>query len=271
MDISKCKLLADKLEKWFNVLDKAAVAFSGGIDSSLVAFTARKYLGRENAIAVISISESLKSKDLIEARALCLQYDIVLKEIDPKEIENSDYANNPINRCFYCKTALYNEMEKLIVEEFPGYTVLNGSNYSDFGDFRPGLKAADQYKVLSPLAECKFTKEDIREVSKYYGLPNWDKPASPCLSSRFPYGEHITVEKLKMVEQAEDFLNGLGFNEVRVRIIGKSALIEVPTERIEELKEMSQEIEPKIKSIGFITSIVDEEGFVSGKLNRGVV
>jgi uncharacterized protein len=236
-----------------------------------VAYTARKCLGKSNAIAVISVSESLKSKDLREARDFCDQYDILLKEINSREMEDSNYRKNPINRCFYCKSALYTEMEKLIADEFSGYIVLNGNNYSDFGDYRPGHKAADEYRVLSPLAECKFTKEDIREVSRWYGLPNWDKPASPCLSSRFPYGEHITVKKLKMVEQAEDLLNELGFDEVRVRIIGNSACIEVPSDRISELKNLADKIDTKIKTLGFVTSTIDEEGFVSGKLNRGIV
>jgi pyridinium-3,5-biscarboxylic acid mononucleotide sulfurtransferase len=186
-------------------------------------------------------------------------------------LDDINYSKNPVNRCFYCKSALYNEMEKMISEEFPGYKVLNGNNFSDFGDFRPGLKAADEHKILSPLAKCRFTKEDIREVAKWYGLPNWNKPASPCLSSRLPYGENVTVEKLRMVERAEDLLNSFGFDDVRVRFIHNSARIEVPGDRVSELKMIFKKIEPQFKSFGFENSVIDEEGLVSGKLNRGIV
>jgi pyridinium-3,5-biscarboxylic acid mononucleotide sulfurtransferase len=271
MGMTESKILADRLEKWFTGVNRVAVALSGGIDSSLVVFAARKYLGKENTLAVISASASLKSKELKEARNFCSRYDILLKEIDSGEIEDLNYSNNPINRCFYCKSALYNEMEKLIVNEFPGYTILNGNNFSDFGDFRPGLQAAENYKIMSPLAECRFTKEDIREVSNWFGLPNWSKPASPCLSSRFPYGESITKEKLKMVEKAEDLLNTYGFEDVRVRYMNNSARIEVPVNRVAELKNVFDEIKSEFESFGFIDSMVDEEGLVSGKLNRSIV
>ena len=126
----------------------------------------------DNVIAIISASASVKQRELKDARNFCKQYDIPLQEIDANEIEDSNYRENPINRCFFCKSALYSEMEKTIAEKFPGYVVLNGNNFSDFGDFRPGLEAAEKHKVFSPLAECKFTKEDIRIVAKYYKLPN---------------------------------------------------------------------------------------------------
>jgi pyridinium-3,5-biscarboxylic acid mononucleotide sulfurtransferase len=269
--MGESKILADRLEKWFSNVNKAAVALSGGIDSSLVVFASRKYLGKENTLAVISASASLKSKELREARDFCSRYDILLKEIDSREIEDLNYSNNPINRCFYCKSALYNEMEKLVTKEFPGYSILNGNNFSDFGDFRPGLKAAENHKIFSPLAECRFTKEDIREVSNWFGLPNWNKPASPCLSSRFPYGESITKEKLKMVEKAEDLLNTYGFEDVRVRYMNNSARIEVPVNRVAELKNVFEKIKPEFESFGFINSAVDDEGLVSGKMNRPVI
>jgi pyridinium-3,5-biscarboxylic acid mononucleotide sulfurtransferase len=270
MEMNNGELLAERLEKWFSKINNAAIALSGGIDSSLVAYAARKYLDKENTIAVISASASLKIKDLKEARNFCRKYDIILKEIDAREMDDANYRKNPVNRCFYCKSALYSEMEKLIADEFPGYTVLNGNNFSDFGDYRPGLKAADDHKILSPLAECKFTKEDIREVSQWFGLPNWSKPASPCLSSRFPYGENITIEKLKMVEKAEDLLNTYGFEDVRVRFVKNSASIEVPGNRIADLRFVFDKILPEFKSFGFENSVIDGEGLVSGKLNRGV-
>lgn len=262
--------IAEQLEKWFQKIDKAAIALSGGIDSSLVAYVARKQLGRENVIAIISASASVKQRELADARNFCIQFDIKLHEIDAREIDDSNYRDNPINRCFFCKSALYNEMEKTIAEKYNDYAVLNGNNYSDFGDFRPGLKAAEEHKVYSPLAECKFTKEDIRAVAKFYELPNWNKPASPCLSSRFPYGEEISVNKLKMVEKAEDVLNDFGFDDVRVRYIDSGARIEVPSHQLSNLKKSYDKISSAILSFGFDKCEIDHEGLVSGKLNRKI-
>jgi pyridinium-3,5-biscarboxylic acid mononucleotide sulfurtransferase len=262
--------LTEKLEGWFKKIDKAVIALSGGIDSSLVAYAARKQLGKEKTVAVISVSASVKVKELTDARNFCLKFDIRLVETDAREIDDENYRNNPINRCFFCKSALYNEMERLVADRFPEYNVLNGNNFSDFGDFRPGLQAADDHNIYSPLAECKFNKEDIRLVSKHYGLPNWNKPASPCLSSRFPYGESISVNKLKMVEKAEDLLNNYGFEDVRVRYINNIARIEVLADKIPELEAVFVEIKPKIISIGFLNCEIDSEGLVSGKLNREI-
>lgn len=260
--------LINRLEGWYSKIDKAAIALSGGIDSSLVAYTARKILKKENVIAVISASASVKQRELNDARLFTEQYDIPLKEVDAREIDDPNYVQNPINRCYFCKSALYNELDQLVAETFRGYTVLNGNNFSDFGDYRPGLEAADQHKVLSPLAECEFSKKDIRTVAKFYGLPNWNKPASPCLSSRFPYGESITEGKLKMVEQAEDILNDFGFDDVRVRYFDNKAKIEVPSDRIQELEHSFPEIQSKVTSFGFDDCSIDSEGLVSGKLNR---
>lgn len=262
--------LTERLEGWFSKIDKAAIALSGGIDSSLVAFAARKELGKENSVAIISVSASVKAKELNDARNFCSKYDIQLVEIDAREIDDENYRNNPINRCFFCKTALYTEMEKQIAEHFADYAILNGNNFSDFGDFRPGLQAAEEHKIFSPLAECKFEKEDIRLISRHYGLPNWNKPASPCLSSRFPYGEAISVDKLKMVEKAEDLLNNCGFEDVRVRYIENNARIEVEADKIRKLEAVFNEIRPKIISFGFNDCEIDPEGLVSGKLNRAI-
>jgi uncharacterized protein len=262
--------LQHTLENWFKPFKNILIALSGGIDSSLVAFVARKKLGRENVAAVISSSASVKTKDLVDARTFCDQFDISLHEIDAEEINNPEYRKNPVNRCFFCKSALYSELARLVSAEFPGYIILNGNNFSDMSDYRPGLQAADNHNIRSPLAECKFTKEDIRILSRYYGLPNWNKPASPCLSSRFPYGETINVEKLRMVEKAEDLLNEFGFNDVRVRYSDKSARIEVPSSDIAKLKRMYSRLEPSLLSVGFESCDIDPEGLVSGKLNRRI-
>lgn len=268
LNIENVEMLRERLESWFSKVERAVVALSGGIDSSLVAFAARKMLGRDNVIAVISASASVKNKELNEAREFCNRYNIQLVEIDAGEIEDMNYRENPLNRCFFCKSALYTALDNLILEKFPGYVVLNGNNYSDFGDYRPGLKAAEDHKVYSPLADCSFTKDDLRSVAKTYGLPNWNKPASPCLSSRFPYGEAIDTEKLKMVEKAEDLLNNYGFDDVRVRYIKNTARIEVPPDRVSELKILFDQIAPQISAFGFDDAEIDPEGLVSGKLNR---
>jgi uncharacterized protein len=262
--------LSISLEEWMGKINKAAIALSGGIDSSLVAYVARQVLGKENVVAVISASASVKEKELTDARNFCKRYNIALQVIDAKEIDDQNYRENPINRCFFCKSALYSAMDKLISTKYAGYSVLNGNNFSDFGDFRPGLQAAKDNKVRSPLAECKFTKEDIRKLAHHYGLPNWNKPASPCLSSRFPYGEEISVEKLKMVEKAENLLNDFGFNDVRVRYIKNSARIEVPSEQVNELRLVFDQMSSSIQSFGFEGCEIDSEGLVSGKLNRAI-
>ena len=264
------KSLVLELEDWFIKIEKALIALSGGIDSSLVAFVARKILGDENTVAVISASASVKVKELRDAKRFCDMYNIHLDEIDAREIDNSSYRENPLNRCYFCKSALYTELEALASKKYTGFTVLNGNNYSDLGDFRPGLKAAEQFRVMSPLAECHFSKEDIRRVAKFYGLPNWNKPASPCLSSRFPYGESISEAKLKMVEKAEDVLNDFGFDDVRVRYINNTARIEVPSEKISGLRLIFKDIKPKVLSFGFNDCEIDPEGLVSGKLNRNI-
>lgn len=256
------------LQKWFQNQDKVIVALSGGVDSCLVAFLARKFLGKQNAISVISHSASLKARDLKDARNFCERYDIQLEVVDAKEIEDENYASNPINRCYFCKTALYSELVALIDQRFAGYKILNGNNYSDFGDYRPGLQAADEKEVLSPLAACQLTKEDIRDISRHYDLFVWDKPASPCLSSRFPYGEAITIQKLRMVEKAEELLYEEGFRDSRVRYFKKSAKIEVPASQVEQLKKKWNNIAGQITALGFEDCILDEEGLISGKLNR---
>lgn len=270
MGLNQIENKVPEIESWFKInCTKVIVAFSGGVDSCLVTFLARKFLGKENTLAVIADSPSLKRKDLEIAKSFCKEFDINLEIIHTKELENPNYASNPIDRCYFCKFTLYDEL-KLIADKYPGTDMLNGQNFDDLGDYRPGIKAAKEYKVLKPLADCNFTKIDIREMAQYFNLPTWDKPASPCLSSRIPYGQEVTVDKLRQIEEAENMLNSLGFEDVRVRHFGDRAKIEVPADQLVKLKMYEETIRENIKDIGFENCEIDEEGLVSGKLNRAI-
>jgi len=264
---TEVKLL--KLEKWFKEQPGSIVAFSGGIDSSLLLFLARRWQGRKAAIGVISDSESLKRKDFQLAQSFSSQFDIILEVIETRELEDERYNQNPVDRCYFCKDHLYTDLQA-ISKKYPGFPVLNGTNADDYGDYRPGMKAAEVYKVCAPLADCGITKEEIREIARYFELPNWNKPASPCLSSRIPYAHSITKKKLVEIEEAENLLNSFGFEDVRVRHYGDHGKIEVRSEEIPRLLEMKTSLVEKIREIGFPEVVIDEEGLVSGKLNRSI-
>jgi len=257
----------EQLKRWFAQKPGYIVAFSGGIDSSLVLFLARHWEGKEKAIGVISRSESLKDKDFQLATDFSARFDIHMEVIETRELEDERYSENPIDRCFFCKDHLYKDLQR-IRDKFPGFEVLNGTNADDHGDYRPGLKAAQKYEVLSPLAECQITKGEIREIARSFDLPNWDKPASPCLSSRVPYAHQITKKKLVEIEEAENLLNTFGFEDVRVRHYGDHGRVEVPAKELPRLMDMKEDVVKGIKAVGFEKVVIDEEGLVSGKLNR---
>lgn len=256
-----------QLEEWFSKRKGSIVAFSGGIDSTLVLFLARKFQGKENAIGVISNSESLKQKDFKLAQDFCKKFDINLEVIKTEELVDKRYNQNPENRCYFCKEHLFHDLQT-IKDKYTDFEVLSGTNYDDLGDYRPGLQAAAKYKVLSPMVDCNLTKEELREIAKHFELPNWDKPASPCLSSRIPYNHQITKEKLQQVEDAENILNNYGFKDVRVRHYETYGQIEVQKEELEKLFLLEDELVEKIKNVGFNRLVIDREGLVSGKLNR---
>lgn len=258
------------LENWFLQHPRVLVALSGGVDSCLVAFVARKVCDYDNAIAVIGDSASLKRRDLDIALTFCNDNNIRYQLIQPNEINDPNYRQNPVDRCYWCKSSLYQDMIKLRNEQYPDYTMVNGNNKSDWSDYRPGLKAADQFEALSPLADCGMVKDDIRDMAHHFGLAIWDKPASPCLSSRFPYGELITIEKLKQVEDAETVLSENGFADARVRYFGTKARVEVPAFQINQLKQKISLIKERFEGLGFVETEIDEEGLVSGKLNREI-
>lgn len=257
----------DLLEEWFSKRKGSIVAFSGGIDSTLVLFLARKFQGKQNAIGVISNSESLKSKDFELAKDFCKTFDIHLEIIKTLELADERYNKNPENRCYFCKEHLFHDLQS-VKEKYPEFDVLSGTNYDDLGDYRPGLQAAAKYKVLSPMVDCNLSKDELRQIAKHFELPNWDKPASPCLSSRVPYNHQITREKLQQIEDAENILNDFGFKDVRVRHYGTYGKIEVKKEELEKLLLVENEVLDKIRNVGFQELKIDKEGLVSGKLNR---
>ncbi len=256
-----------RLRRWFADCPGAVVALSGGVDSSLVAYLAFESLGSAHCLAVISASASLKMRDLDEARNFCDGYGIPLRVIATEELLDPNYFSNPTNRCYFCKHTLYGDLEEIVTERAPAW-ILNGTNADDAFDYRPGLQAAAEFAVRSPLAECELTKEDIREVSAALGLACWDKPASPCLSSRIPYGERVTFDKLRRIEAAESLLNELGFSVCRVRHAGDSARIEVPPDEVAACLNLEDELIEQFTALGFAGVEIDREGFVSGKLNR---
>jgi uncharacterized protein len=189
--------------------------------------------------------------------------------IETRELDDERYNENPVDRCYFCKEHLYTDL-RAVTDKYPGYSVLNGTNKDDYSDYRPGLKAADEYEIFSPLAECDVTKEEIRKIARYYHLPNWDKPASPCLSSRIPYTHKITKKKLVEVEKAEDLLNSFGFEDVRVRHYGDHGKVEVRKEDLPRLMEIKDKVVKGIREVGFTDVVIDEEGLVSGKMNRAI-
>jgi uncharacterized protein len=249
-------------------LGSVAVALSGGVDSAVVAKAAHLALG-DRAIAVTGVSSSLAAGELEQAKAIAAAIGIRHEVISTDEFANPSYVRNAPDRCYHCKTELYTQLDGL-TERFGVNVVVNGANADDIGDYRPGMRAATEHAVRSPLAECGFTKADVRELARHWDLPIWDKPASPCLSSRVAYGEEVTPERLKMIDAAEQYLRSLGLRTVRVRYHkGDLARLEIPTEAIPSLCEPAtrQSLATHLRSLGFRFITLDLEGFRTGSLN----
>jgi uncharacterized protein len=258
----------DQLKALFADLDKALIAYSGGIDSALVAKIAHDVLG-DGAIALTAESPSLLPEDLEEAITQAAQIGITHKIVQTYELENPNYASNPVNRCYFCKSELHDTLKPLALEWGYPY-VVDGVNADDLHDYRPGIQAAKERGARSPLAEVGVTKAEVREMAKYLGLPYWDKPAQPCLSSRFPYGEEITIPKLQRVGRAEVYLRRLGWKNIRVRSEGDTARIEVLPDQVKEfvLQTDLPTLIDTFKAYGFLYVTLDLEGYQSGKLNQ---
>jgi uncharacterized protein len=243
----------------------ALLAFSGGVDSSFL-LRALKISGIP-FIAITGKSETVPEKAIQQAVSFALQEDVQHRVIETGELQNESFLNNPPDRCFFCKQDLFMRMQKIAEKECFD-AVFDGSNADDLKDFRPGRRAAQMYGVQSPLAEAGLSKGEIRQLSKTLGLDTWNKPSSPCLSSRFPYGQRITLPRLRRVEQAEDYLRSIGIGTVRVRLHNDVARIEVAEHEMVLLLKNRQDVSDRLKSLGFIFVSLDLEGFRSGSLNR---
>lgn len=254
----------------FQEMGTALIAYSGGIDSTLVAKVAFDILG-DRSVAITAVSPSLLPEELDEAQQQAEIIDIKHELIETEEMNNPNYTSNPLNRCYFCKSELHDKLKPLAIERGYPY-VIDGVNADDLQDYRPGIQAAKERGVRSPLAEMGITKVEVREMTKILGLPWWDKPSQPCLSSRFPYGEEITYEKLYRVGRAEIYLRKLGYRNLRVRSDGDTAKIELLPEQITDfvVKTNLNEVVSHFQSLGFIYVTLDLEGYRSGKLNQVV-
>ncbi|CAD5914334.1 putative protein slr1717 [Planktothrix tepida] len=257
-----------QIQALFQEMEQALIAYSGGVDSTLVAKIAYDVLG-DRALAVTAVSPSLLPEDLEEARLQAAEIGIQHQEIETQEMQNPNYTSNPINRCYFCKSELHDTLKPLAQKWGYSY-IVDGVNADDLKDYRPGIQAAKERGVRSPLAEVGLTKLEVREISKFLGLITWDKPAQPCLSSRFPYTEEITIAKLQRVGKAEIYLRKLGWKNLRVRSEVDTARIELPPEQIQEfvLKTNLPQLVQAFQSFGFVYVTLDLEGYRSGKLNQ---
>jgi len=258
------------LREFIKDINNACIAFSGGVDSSLVATIAQEQLGSK-AFAVTGVSPSLAPYLLKQARLQAAWIGIRHEECQTHEINEPNYFRNPENRCFTCKQELHKHLNQ-ISKRFNNAQVLDGVNHDDLQDFRPGIKASNQAGVISPLAELKINKKTIRLISKSLGLPWWDKPAQPCLASRIPFGEEISSKRLEQIALAEEWIIKQGFSRVRVRSQGLSARIELPVNEIENFLKIIErnKLVKYFLYLGFHSISLDLEGFISGKLTREI-
>jgi uncharacterized protein len=251
----------------------AITAFSAGVDSTLVAVIAQQELG-DAALAATAVSASLAPGELVDAERVTHELGLRHRLVYTSEVEDERYASNPVDRCYFCKTHLYTELEQLAAEIGARY-ILNGLNVDDLGDWRPGARAAAERQdhVRSPLHEAGLGKAEIRLAARELGLPNWDKPALACLSSRLPYGERVTPEKLARIGRAEDALRQLGFRQLRVRHFADRARVEIAPDELGRVEGegLAPRIEADLLALGFPKVEIDPRGYRSGRLNEGVV
>ena len=250
-------------------MERVVVAYSGGVDSTLLLRAAKESLGEEDILAVTALSPLYPERELAGAKRMAQEMGVKHILIESNELEIEGFSKNPSNRCYFCKKELFEEMQNLARKEAIS-SVLEGSTLDDEKDHRPGRRAIQELGIRSPLQEARFTKKDVRELSRALGLPAWDKPSFACLASRFPYGEEITPGGLRMVDEAEDFLFSLGFKQVRVRHYQSLARIEVYPEEMNRLMNGSlrEKVVNRLKKIGYRYVTLDLQGFRSGSMNE---
>jgi pyridinium-3,5-biscarboxylic acid mononucleotide sulfurtransferase len=262
-------MLENKLENLIEIiksLESTVIAFSGGVDSTLLAKVALDVLG-DKAIAVTARSETYTKSELEDAIELAKKIGIRHEVIVSEELDIPEFSHNPANRCYYCKKELLKKLKE-IAETYGFKNVIEGANFDDTDDYRPGMMAVDELGVRSPLKEAKLTKSEIRDLSKRFGLPTWDKPSAACLASRFPYGSEITREKLNVVGEAEAFLKSLGIRQLRVRHHDQIARIEVAEKDMDILIQNRQQIVSELKELGFKYVTMDLQGYRTGSMNE---